>query len=332
MARPVLLRVASSLALVLGLAACDTVAIEPPPPKVVLPPEVVAGPVCVFQVVGTSNAVGSSEHPELTADALPRTALMWTPTAGPDVRDVDYLDDPVFDNDTTRGSMWPAFARAFYAESGCIPFLGSTAEGGGRMTPLFGTPSACGPRDLDVHEPQNNWHPDCHLKFDDAVADTYATISAAERLYPDRDVYFGGWLWNIGNDQLNTPDAYSEGEYNRALDDFYAAFEDEFPGRGPAYADSRVFYIQSTVVIPEADEWDAFAAAEGDACADHAAACRSVAPVAWTVYEEYRSTCRSRPCPIYRDDRHWEYEALNDIGSTAGAAVGQYLSEILNGD
>jgi hypothetical protein len=148
----------------------------------------------------------------------------------------------------------------------------------------------------------------------------------------------------MGNDQINIGDGYyGTDAYNQALRDFYAAFDATFSN----HPDSRVFYIESTIVHDEGEpavplyDWDAFRDAEVDACTNYSPTPRCVhvtgdqaVPLPRYVLDQYNASAECPPdgvavCPWYRDDAHWEYATLVEIGTAAGQEAGAYMAGVL---
>ena len=198
-------------------------------------------PLDLFVIVGQSNAEGrgnSSSSPAVTNGAYISGSTI-TPT----------LADPV--GGASTGSMWPAFANEWFAQTGRWPAFVESATGGTALIP---------------DQAGSNWSPSGTLRGNAVTAANQAIAAiAASTTFAPANVYF---VWAQGEQESETINGttITGPLYEQALEDLAAYFKAQIPSMAQMF----VIRTGSRNDRASAANWAAIRTAQENACNDSA--------------------------------------------------------------
>lgn len=198
-------------------------------------------PLDLFVIVGQSNAEGrgnSAQSPAVTNGAYISGSTI-TPT----------LADPV--GGASTGSMWPAFANEWFAQTGRWPAFVESATGGTALIP---------------DQAGSNWSPSGTLRGNAVTAANQAIAAiAASTTFAPANVYF---VWAQGEQESETINGttITGPLYEQALEDL----ADYFKAQVPSMAQMFVIRTGSRNDRASAANWAAIRTAQENACNDSA--------------------------------------------------------------
>lgn len=198
-------------------------------------------PLDLFIIVGQSNAEGrgnSAQSPAVTKGAYISGSTI-TPT----------LADPV--GGASTGSMWPAFANEWFAQTGRWPAFVEQATGGTALIP---------------DQAGSNWSPSGTLRGNAVTAANQAIAAiAASTSFAPSNVYF---VWSQGEQEAETINGttITGTIYEQALEDLAAYFKAQVPSMAQMF----VIRTGSRNDRASAANWAAIRAAQENACNDSA--------------------------------------------------------------
>ena len=198
-------------------------------------------PLDLFVIVGQSNAEGrgnSAQSPAVTNGAYISGSTI-TPT----------LADPV--GGASTGSMWPAFANEWFAQTGRWPAFVEQATGGTALIP---------------DQAGSNWSPSGTLRGNAVAAANQAIAAiAASTSFAPSNVYF---VWSQGEQEAETINGttITGTIYEQALEDLAAYFKAQVPSMAQMF----VIRTGSRNDRASAANWAAIRAAQENACNDSA--------------------------------------------------------------
>lgn len=198
-------------------------------------------PLDLFIIVGQSNAEGrgnSAQSPAVTNGAYISGSTI-TPT----------LADPV--GGASTGSMWPAFANEWFAQTGRWPAFVEQATGGTALIP---------------DQAGSNWSPSGTLRGNAVTAANQAIAAiAASTSFAPSNVYF---VWSQGEQEAETINGttITGTIYEQALEDLAAYFKAQVPSMAQMF----VIRTGSRNDRASAANWAAIRAAQENACNDSA--------------------------------------------------------------